>query len=117
MIEKRKREAIEFKAKFKQPTEEEITAANESIPEWKRFSLVVLDENPEKLSIFARSRQNLLNRMKQTSAYESYLESDLHKEVVQFKEDYEEAKRNLTDEINNSQVPFIVASRDIAVDL
>lgn len=53
--------------------------------------------------------------IKNTEAYESFKETTAYKELQQFKQDLDVAKKNLKDELSGAQNPLLVASRDMLV--
>lgn len=53
--------------------------------------------------------------IRNSEAYHNYLESNAHKELMQFKDDFKAARKNLGDGLAGAQNPLIVAGRDILV--
>jgi len=108
-------EAKIIKERIKEPTEEEIIAAESLIPEWKKGALVLIIEDTinEKKSIFDIATDKMKKHVRNSESYKNFVESDAYKELQQIKTDYLEAKKNFRDEISGSQNPFIVVSRDL----
>jgi len=68
-------------------------------------------------SIFEIAREKLTQHIKNTEAYSNLIKSDAYKEVLQFKDDLDIAKKNMRDELSAAQNPLLVASRDVLVSL
>lgn len=86
------------------------------IPEWKRGAVVLVTSDDlllEKPSIFEVASKKLRKHVRNTELYKSYRESNIYKEIQDFKDDLKQSSKNLKEGIEASQNPLIMMSRDL----
>ena len=116
-IEKRKQ--IAKQQKEYEMSMEDQERMQQEIPEWKRQSLVVTDqqaEEEEKQGLFKKLRKGVKERVSQTEAAQKFYQSEEYKKIEAIRSEMNQFKSNLKEEIDNTQNPLVQTSRR-AVDL
>lgn len=106
---------IKEKVKYAKP--EEIEGLENSVLEWKRGAIVLIEEQvieDEKKSI-NQIISSVSSFIKKTEAFGKIKESSTYKEYEQFKDDLKAIKSNIKDNISMSYNPAIVVTKDLMV--
>jgi len=77
--------------------------------------MIIPTDSLERQSIFEVAKQKLKTHIRNSEAYSNYKSSNAYKELMQFKDDFNVARKNMKDELSGAQNPLLVASRDILV--
>lgn len=115
IMEKRKEEAILLKSKIKEATDEEIAEIEANIPEWKRGAVVLIEDAglEEKLSIFEQAKKNLNNHVINLEIFKTTKQKYENSELQLLLKDLKTSYTNIKDNIQESQNPFLVVTRDL----
>ena len=115
LLERRKAEAQILKSKIKEPTEEEIAEIEAAIPEWKRGAVVMVLDQPveEVTSIFDTAKLKMKSHVKNLKIYKEAQTTLQNSELNLLVEDLKQSFTNVKDNLNESQNPFFVVSRDL----
>jgi len=117
LFEKRRQEALILKSKIKEATEEEIEQMEAAIPEWKRGAVVLVqDDSSQKIktSIIDLAKMNLTKHIKNLKIYKEAQISYQNSEISLLMEDMKTSYSNVRDNLQESQNPLLVVSRDLA---
>eukprot|EP00347_Sterkiella_histriomuscorum_P003414 403364389 len=113
-LEQRRQKAIEQK----QWEEQEAFGEEEydKIPEWKRGSIVLSDQQePEKKKgIFRRMTGKVADKIKQTDTAKQFQESEQYKQLQSIQNQYSEFRSALKEQVEETQNPFVQGTRRIA---
>ena len=97
-------------------TPEEIEEMEKSIPEWKRNALVTTDSQvvEEKLSMYQRMKQKSKEQFDKSSFAQEYYQSEEYKKLQETRQNYQEFRETLKDEVELSQDPKVQAMAQAA---
>jgi hypothetical protein len=115
LMEERKLQAQNLKSKIKEPTDEEIAAIEETIPEWKRGAIIQIEAESvtEKRSIFEMAGDNISRHVRNLKLYQDAQKSFENSELNLLMEDLKVSYSNIKENLKESQNPFLVVSRDL----
>ena len=91
----------------------------EQIPEWKRGALTVSDQpsEEERKGLFGKLKHSVKEKINQTEGAKRFYESENYKKVKDIKDNYQEFRQKLSEQIEEAQNPVVQSTRMIADSL
>jgi hypothetical protein len=95
-------------------TQDQINAIQELIPEWKRTALVINNIEAEQ-SLWQSFGFNITQKVSQSEFSKKFKESQDYEKIQDFKEEFNEFKEGLKEEIAETHNPFVVGVKQAYV--